>query len=555
MTIDPFDLPEDAQADSEDQVWASEGFDDSDSEIPTEPLVELNRGELLAAIRRDCVSFFSFYLQDELSMEVPDLHVEIWDEILEMVETMNQKGLHTRLKKLFGVPREHAKSTIAKLAVILLTRYTKLSFVLYVSKIVGGAANALRDIRVWLDSPQERQLYGKPEVIKSSETESLWIMQIWVGVTPTNPGYKKTVILKAAGSLATVRGMLVNNRRPQIVVIDDIEDQDNTTPELQKKLDNWFFGTLLKAFDHRHYICIFIGNMINSTTLLARLSKEPEWNPTVFGCIVKNKQTGALESLWPERNPLDELIKEYQTYRRLGQGHTWEAEMMNLTQDAIFRLDISNAIRIAPPLHEWLTDGFLCLDPAFGKTGVHDESAITVHAHIDSKWCDADIPYIVDSWHGRVGEHELFLRMLDISYRWGITTWAIESVAAQSLLFPLFRMYFEQQLISLDQFLLIPITGGHNSKVSRIQAFKGSVGARTYGVVDTQMELMNLLEQFSPVGKAPDHDDLIDSASLGSTVWHKHSGSIKQRGILKEAMRVGEAPMPLPSTGLAVGSL
>lgn len=509
------------------------------------PIVDIPRAELLQAIQHDCVTFFSFYLQDELTMRIPALHEEIWDEILEMVETLNQRKLNTRLLKLFGVPREHAKSTISKLAAILLLRYSPLSFLLYVSKTNSAAANAIRDIRLWLDCDQEKSLYGPVRQIKSSETDSIWILEIVVGVTATNPGYYKRIILKAAGAQQHVRGLLVMNRRPQIIIIDDIEDQDNTsTAEAQAKLDEWLFGTLLKAFDSRNYICIFIGNMLRSTTLLARLSKEPAWNPTVFGAIVKNATTGEIESLWPEKNPLELLLEEYAQYRRMGLGHIWEAEMMNLTQDEIFKIDLGEMLRIVQPTPEGLEAGFIMLDPAFGQKNWHDESGITVHARV--KGCP--VPAIIEGDRGRWLDPQLYERLMEISYRWGITVWAIEAVAAQGLLISLFKTYMQLNGIPENFIAMIPIPGKQTAKPSRIQAFKSTLANGSYAISEGASMVADALISWTPA--STDHDDIQDSAAMGALVWNAHESSIKQRGILQDRFRIEDGVIVAAQTGI-----
>src|SRR5690242_15756735 len=95
---------------------------------------QFSKSDLILAIRRDCEIFFAFYLQEELTLAVPDFHQDCWNELLNYLEQLNQGGAVQALHKLFTIPREHAKSTIAKLATILFLKYSPLSFLLYVSK-------------------------------------------------------------------------------------------------------------------------------------------------------------------------------------------------------------------------------------------------------------------------------------------------------------------------------------------------------------------------------------------------------------------------------------
>lgn len=486
--------------------------------------VQVDRLALMQALRTDCVTFLSFYLGPELTLEVPDFHQEIWHELLVLIQESEKEQVQAFLKKLFGVPREHAKSTLAKLAAILFLKYTDLSFVLYVSKTNGVAKNAIRDIIHWLSSENETRLFGQMKLIKSSETESLWIVEI--GTTrPDGALIRKVCIFRALGSEQQVRGLLVLNRRPEIIIIDDVEDLDNTrTPELQVNLDEWVMGSLLKS-RARRAIVLFLGNMIRKTTLLARLAKDPEWKPTVFGCLVRNRETRVIEPLWKGRHTTEALLADYETYKRLGLGHVWECEMMNLTQEDVNLQDMSVVRIISTPMIEQLEAGGIVLDPAFGQEKWHDDSAITVHARLNFMVQ----PAIIDSWVGKAREELIFDRMLEMSYRWGLYTWFIEAEAAQRLLIALFDTFIQIRRMPREMILMIPITSSKNSKSSRILAFRNALLGDSYAVSESQQPLLQKLSVYDP--NSTEKDDYEDSAAYGSIIWAQHERVMKARGV------------------------
>lgn len=493
--------------------------------------VDVDRKELLLAIRTDCVSFFALYLGEDLTMAVPDLHIEVWDELLAAVESINQRQVGLVLRKLFAIPRGFAKSTIAKLAAILFIKYTYFKFVLYASKTGANAKNAIRDILIWLQSDQESQLFGKAILEKSSETEQLWIIQIAIRDPETGRARMKRCIFKAIGADQQVRGLNVLNMRPQLLIADDVEDNDNTTVELQPKLDTWFLGALLKALASEAFVML-IGNMIRKTTLLARLSQDPDWNPTVYGSIIK--RNGLFVSLWEEKFPLKNLIKEYNSYRRLGQGHVWEAEMMNLTQEAILARDLEGVIRPQRPNPEELTAGCIILDPAYvdgkQKNSLNDDSAITVHAHIRN----IGIPVLVESRKGKWNEEALLDELIQMAYYWGIRTWFIESVAGQKLFIPLFNLLLKERSIPAGTFLILPVSSGGVAKPSRITAFRNVVSTGSYGVCDTEQQVIDELAAYHPLHTKK--DDLPDSAAYGAIVWEQYGKVIEQSGVQSIAM-------------------
>jgi hypothetical protein len=482
--------------------------------------VEFDRAELKQAIARDCITALTFYLGEELTLEVPAFHEEIWGELVRYLDRVSEpEFLVGHLQKLFAVPREHSKSTLAKVAVIIFMRYSPLSFTLYISRTSGIALNAIKDVVAFMKSENEVELYGQPTVIKANETDSLYIVSIWRA-----DGTRKTVILKAVGAQHQVRGLLIENKRPDFVVFDDVEDYETADGGVQqKKLDEWVMGTVMKATARRSFR-LMLGNMVRNTTLLARLSKDADWNPTVFGALVRDKVTGALQALWEGRWTVESLMEDYRKYRKLGLGHIWETEMMNLSKDVLFTADLS-----AMPMLEYVSPddveaGFLCLDPAFGQNAWNDESAITVHVRVK----DYPIPVIVAHRVGRFTENQILDNMVELSYYWNLTSWAVESQAAQRLLIPLFRLLLLDRKVNPDVFLMLPVFTGQNTKSSRIIAFRTSCGAGSYAMTEDQVDIRLKLEDYSPDTK--DHDDLCDSAAFGPIVWSAFGESIQSQG-------------------------
>lgn len=478
-----------------------------------------DRDQLLRAIRNDCELFFAFYLKEELTLEIPEFHKEIWQEFLDLLEEANDPSNLTEvLKKLIGVPREHSKTTIVKLAIVLFMRYSRLGFTAYISNTFNVALNALKDVRNWFKSQHDQELYGPYMAEKDNESVGEFIFTIHSPIM----NKPKKVILKAYGVNTQLRGNLIDNRRPDLMIFDDCESRETAeNPVLQAKLDAWCFGTAIKAMAKGGLI-VFIGNMLTETSLLARLSKVPEWRAVVFGSIIRDA-AGQLRPLWEGRWTLEKLFAEYSAFRAIGTGHIWEAEMMNLTAKDILGDSLENAWRPITPSPEDIEAGFLCLDPAFGENRWNDESAITVHV----KQQGVDLPMVVDSWTDRVNDEQLLDKMIEFSYIWGITTWCIEAVAAQKLLIPLFRANLVIRHMAPDLFLMIPITGGKEAKFSRIISFKSSVAAGSYGVSESCEVLFKKLSEYYP---GVEHDDEEDSASFGLQVWDLHGSVVKSQG-------------------------
>lgn len=486
---------------------------------------DLNQDELIQAMQTDVRMVLGFYIGDEIDLEIPEMHCEIWDELYALVQRINDpKHLVGTLNKLLAIPREHSKTTLIKLAVVLFLRYSRLSFCAYVSNTAPIAHNAIKDIRDYFMCSNETALYGASVIHRASESEMSYLIDIRV------PGKleSKRVILKAFGQGTQLRGFVIDNKRPDLLIYDDIESRETLeSPVLQPRLDAWALGTAYKAMARRG-ICIFIGNMLGDTSLLARLSKDPSWNPTVLGAIIRDKM-GVIRPLWPARWTLEALAADYDSYRRVGLGHIWESEMMNLTAEQILGESLSHAYRPPRPSPEEIVSGFITVDPSFGKNSWNDNTALTVHVKVADQDTMSPIPLIVASVVGRFVEEEMFDKLLELSYYWGVTTWTIESVAAQRLLIPLFQSYMQIRQLPMELFNMIPVHVGKESKATRILAMRTAISRGSYGVVQEEVELMSHFEMYSPL--TTEKDDDIDSAAQGLIVWAQDGATIEMRGV------------------------
>lgn len=499
--------------------------------------VEIDRGVLIQALRNDCVTTLAFYIGEELTLEVPDFHIEIWDELLQYVEKANDPGfIIGKLQKLFCVPREHAKSTLAKLAVILFFRFSRISFAVYASNTRAVSIAACRDIVKWLESEQEAALFGKPTQYKSNESEALWIYEIGMP-----DGSRKKVFLKALGADSQVRGTLIDSKRPELMIFDDCEDLNTARSEsAQSAFDEWFLGSALKAVAKRAVV-IVLGNLLRGTTMTARLAKDKTWNPTVFGCIVRDRVTKELRPLWPSRHTLEALLADYAFYRSVGKGHVWAHEMMNLTAESVFGMSLDKMVTIPRPNQDMISEGAIVLDPAFGENAWNDFSSLTVHVKLKSQFAIpgkhalGQLPFVVQSVTRRMDTDSVLDEIISLTSYWGIRTVFIETVAAQRLLIPYFRSTMKLRGLNPDALLFLPITGGKKSKSARILSFKASVANGSYGIAEEEGDLIEKLIEYDPT-KEIDHDDLEDSAAYGVIIWSESGEVINAQGIVNIAM-------------------
>lgn len=467
--------------------------------------VQADTREIIALLRVDCEFFIEFFLADLLDMPVPDFHVEIWSLL-----TSQEKE-----RVLLGIPRDHAKTTLAKLCVVWYWLFTPFRFCVYLSNTNAIAKGACKDIIEYLSHPNFVEVFGKVNMIKASENESLWMFEL---VTPS--GKKKKCILRAIGQGQQMRGINIDNVRPEIAVIDDVEDNENTSSELQQKaLDKWVFGPFLKALARKKKI-LWLGNMLAKTSLLARLSRSHRWNPVVFGALVKDQVTQKLQPLWPGKWSVESLQEDLQEYKTNGLLETWMCEMMNMPGHSENGFTAEQINYEPVPTPDSVQAAFITVDPAFGKNAHNDESAIAVHVIPKD-----GVPITAVVSHGKWDEHEMFMEILQLATYWNAWSWGIESVAAQRTLIPYFNLLAASKGIT-DNIEIVPLMSGRGDpKMSRMRSYVALMAAKEWAIGQDDVDLTTQILEID-FGKKEQPDDILDSAAYGPPMMDQFLGLI-----------------------------
>ncbi len=87
------------------------------------------------------------------------------------------------------------------------------------------------------------------------------------------------VLPRGAGQ--QVRGQNYMNRRPDFILVDDLEDPEGVaSPDRRLKLKQWFFADLLNSVDRgsKNWKVIVIGTLLHEDSLIANLMDDPAWH-------------------------------------------------------------------------------------------------------------------------------------------------------------------------------------------------------------------------------------------------------------------------------------
>ncbi|WP_108821057.1 hypothetical protein [Dysgonomonas sp. Marseille-P4361] len=190
--------------------------------------------------------------------------------------------------------RELAKSTQAMKNVLKLTLTGKKKNVIMVSNSEDNAKRLLEPYRANLDSNQRIiNDYGLQKSFKWKDTEFKT---------------RKGISFRAVGADQSPRGTRNDAARPDVILIDDIDtDQDCRNPEIIKKRVDWIFGALIPTRAVNIPLLVLVcGNIIAEYCCVTELMKKAD-----FVDIVNIRTNG--KSSWEAKNSEEDIDRVLST--------------------------------------------------------------------------------------------------------------------------------------------------------------------------------------------------------------------------------------------------
>lgn len=452
------------------------------------PIVEpvaINQADIKAALKSNPEFFIQFFMGDNLTIESPEFHFVEFSKMISL------------LIKLYAcaIPRDHAKTTLAKLASVYFFIFTDFSFGVYLSNTSTVADEACEDIIGFLECDNFKSVFGEVQFQVKQASRGFYKFTLFPG-TPD----EKECVLKALGAQKQVRGLNVGNKRPQFAIVDDFEDAEEIeTEELYEKSKRWFYGTFRKALDKSGHKIIHLGNMVAQRCLIDEHCRSEYWHSTRYGCLLANG-----EPLWPQAWSIDKLREDFREYLQAGMIDVWFAEMMNVPTMGGSGLIKAKEIKYAPAVEPGMVEyGFITVDLAISdKTWAHN-TAVVVHGWTGDYWQSCE-------YHlgGGIDPIALFDIIIYYCYRWSINVVGIENTAYQAALEPVFNYMCMVKNIENIQFR--PLHAAIMRKTQRIAGWVSMIKDAQYYLTEGDFQGTQQLLTYNPKKKEND-DDLIDA--------------------------------------------
>ena len=501
----------------------------------------------------DPAEFGKYYLSHYFTRPSPAFHrqlSELWrrrvmkgkNPLTARAAILSDKGTRSAI----AAPRGHAKSTVMSLQNVLhAALYGYKRYILLVSDTEAQAVSFLDAIKYELET-NERLLqdFGK-QPGKTWKSSSIVLAN----------GCR----IDAVGSGQKLRGRRNYERRPDLILCDDIENDEGVrTAEQRSKTADWFWKAVCKAGDSYTDILV-IGTILHHDSLLANLLENPGFQSRKYKAVLSdapsplwgnwerlatdltdpNREKAAhaffykhrkemlagAKVLWPEKLSYYDL-----RLMRLAEGEAaFNSEMQNQPIDPAACLFSSQWFRYYNPaevdFHASSFRFYGYCDPSLGHSATSDYSAIVTLA-VDS---GSGLAYVWDADIQRRHPDRIIADILEkerLLRRETGQGYALFGAETNQ-----FQWFLKEQLAreSARQGLYLPIQGVRSTedKSIRVESLQPDVKNGYILFRKDQTLLLQQLSQF-PLGA---HDDGPDALEGARTLARKNSRGAALSGL------------------------
>jgi len=187
-------------------------------------------------------------------------------------------------------PRDHAKSTALTTVYTLAECLFRTSdYVILIGSTEEGSAEQLGNITEELTENEDLiREFGVKKFLRTSNMDVIVEM---------NDGYRFRIIAK--GAEQRIRGRLWKGKRPNLIIADDQEDDEQVeNADRRSKFRRWFFRAAKQALSKSGKIRVH-GTILHEDSLLSRLRRNKTWKHLFYKAHTSFDDFSDI--LWPER--------------------------------------------------------------------------------------------------------------------------------------------------------------------------------------------------------------------------------------------------------------
>lgn len=506
------------------------------------------------------------YLKHYFVRKSPEFHEEldgIWTKgVLKSRSPYREAAEISRLdgsRSVVAAPRGHAKSTNFTFKDSLhaaLYRYKH--YIIILSDSSDQAEGFLTDIKTEMeDNADIREDFGRQQG------------KVWKSNVILTAGDVK---IEAIGSGKKIRGRRHRAWRPDLIVLDDVENDENVnTADQRRKLESWFKKAVSKAGDTYTDI-MYIGTVLHYDSLLSNVLKNPEYESKTYQAVISFAEREDLWDTWTEiyTNLFDEDHKQHA--REYYEAN--EAEMLSGTVvlwpekldyyklmvirvsdgEAAFNSELQNNpidpdnAAFNPEWFDYYEDELMDFkdsryifvganDPSLGKNKKSDTSSIinlaldqyTGYMYVEAASVERRKPDVI------INDVFEMSRRLKRDYHKGFYRFGVETVQFQYF----FKEVMAALSVELGEYIPIEEIQSIANKMLRIQSLQPYIKNGYIKFSRKHKTLLKQLEEF-PMGKNDDAPDGLQMAVALAVIVKTMTRKTEYKSVVRRALRFGE---------------
>jgi len=215
-------------------------------------------------------------------------------------------------------PREHAKSTALTMDYVLAEVLFRCSdYVIIVGSTEDLAAEQLSNLSEELQTNEDLiREFGIASFESASKTDIIVRM---------TDGHRFRILTR--GAEQRIRGRLWKGKRPNLLVCDDMEDDEQVeNPDRRAKFRRWFFRAAKQALSKSGKIRVH-GTVLHEDSLLSRLRRNSTWKHLFYAAHAGFDDFSNI--LWPTQWPEERLRFRQQEFVSDGDSAGYSQEFLN----------------------------------------------------------------------------------------------------------------------------------------------------------------------------------------------------------------------------------
>lgn len=253
-----------------------------------------------------------FFFPEIFSSEYSILHKQILSKIdsgHQKVVIAAPRGLGKTSIMLYGLVSRHILFETKK-------------FIIYLSNSADNAMLQTDSLKhELLSNASIRKFFGSIKTKRlETEYEEQFSKKAWITTGGT------LVLPRGAGQ--QIRGLLYHGHRPDLIIIDDLEDKEEiTNDKIRKKNKEWFYSDVMKCISRyeKNYNFVYIDTLKHEDALLQDLLEADDWTSLRQSICDDEYNTYA-----PQFMTTEEIKTEVEEHKKKGVLDVFYREMRNV---------------------------------------------------------------------------------------------------------------------------------------------------------------------------------------------------------------------------------